>query len=68
MKMKTVWFEGDCIKCSMCVEEASGAFDFVKELGPQVKSGVDVALHAEDIKRAADICPTQCIKYHVLLS
>ena len=22
MKMKTVWFEGDCIKCSMCVEEA----------------------------------------------
>lgn len=66
MKVKTVWFEGDCVKCAMCVEEAAGAFDFDEETGPKVRPSVDVVSFAEDIKRAAHVCPTQRIKYHLL--
>lgn len=66
MKVKAVWFEGDCVKCAMCVEEAAGAFDFDEEIGPQVKTGVDIASHGEHIKQAAHVCPTQRIKYHLL--
>ncbi len=66
MKMKAVWFDGDCVKCAMCVEEASGAFDFVEEFGPQVKDGIDVTAFSEEIKQAAHVCPTQRIKYHLL--
>lgn len=61
--IKELWFEGNCIRCSMCVEEARGVFDFTAEAGPNVKDGIDVALNAEGIKRAVSMCPTQYIKY-----
>ncbi|MCF6157904.1 MAG: hypothetical protein E3K32_04885 [wastewater metagenome] len=64
MKINAVWFEGDCVKCAMCIEEASGAFDFVVEAGPQVKPDIDITSFTEEIKRAAGLCPTQCIKYN----
>ncbi|MFQ5956557.1 MAG: ferredoxin [Candidatus Brocadiales bacterium] len=66
MKIKAVWFDGDCVKCAMCVEEAAGAFNFDEEVGPQVKDGIDVAAFGEGIKQAAHVCPTQRIKYHLL--
>lgn len=65
MKVHTVWFEGDCIKCAMCVEEASGVFDFENGVGPRIKSDADVASFSEGIKQAAILCPTQCIKYNL---
>lgn len=65
MRVNIVWFEGNCIKCAMCVEEASGAFDFAREIGPQVKQDIDIASFAEGIKRAAYLCPTQYIKYNL---
>ncbi|GJQ23471.1 MAG: ferredoxin [Planctomycetia bacterium] len=61
--MPLVWFEGDCIKCAMCAEEAPKVFVFVENVGPQVKTEIDIAAHGEDIKRAAQFCPTGCIKY-----
>lgn len=66
MKMKAVWFEGDCVKCAMCVEEASAAFDFEEDTGPVVKNGVDFTSCSDGIKQAANVCPTQRIKYHLL--
>ncbi|MGQ3684821.1 MAG: ferredoxin [Candidatus Loosdrechtia sp.] len=65
MRVDIVWFEGDCVKCAMCVEEAAGIFDFTRESGPQVKEDIDIASFAEGIKRAAYLCPTQCIKYNL---
>lgn len=65
MKIETVWFEGDCVKCTMCVEEASGVFEFVAGVGPQVKQGADIASFTEGIKQAACLCPTQYIKYKI---
>ncbi|NUO07535.1 MAG: ferredoxin [Candidatus Brocadia sp.] len=61
--MPTVWFEGNCVKCAMCTEEASRVFVFVENVGPEVRTEVDIASHGEDIKRAAQFCPTECIKY-----
>ncbi|MDO8142678.1 MAG: ferredoxin [Candidatus Brocadiales bacterium] len=63
--IKDICFEGNCIRCSMCVEESPGVFDFTAEAGPQVKDGIDTALYAESIRRAAYICPTQYIKYRL---
>lgn len=65
MKIQAVWFEGDCVKCAMCVEEASGVFEFVSGVGPQVKDGADVSSFSEGIKQAACLCPTQYIKYKI---
>lgn len=61
--IKELWFEGNCIRCSMCIEEAKGVFDFTAESGPNVKDGIDVGLYAEGIRQAVSICPTQYIKY-----
>jgi len=47
----------------MCAEEAPKVFVFVENVGPQVKTEIDIAAHGEDIKRAAQFCPTGCIKY-----
>jgi ferredoxin len=66
MKVKKVWFEGDCVLCAMCVEEAPEAFDFLEDTGPQVKDGADLASCSEGIKQAAILCPVQRIKYHLL--
>ncbi|MEE9558755.1 MAG: ferredoxin [Candidatus Brocadiales bacterium] len=63
MKVKKVWFAGDCVLCAMCVEEAPEAFDFSEDTGPQVKDGADLASCSEGIKQAAIVCPAQRIKY-----
>lgn len=65
MNMPAVWFEGNCVKCAMCVEEASKVFIFVENVGPQLRVEVDVLFHSDDIKRAAQYCPTECIKYRL---
>ncbi len=62
MEVQSVWFEGDCIKCAMCIEEAPAVFDFVSGAGPQIKRGVDIASFIEGVKRAVYLCPTQYIK------
>lgn len=49
----------------MCIDEAKDVFVFVEAIGPQVREGVDIASHREDIKRAAQFCPTEYIKYHL---
>ncbi len=61
--MPEVWFEGDCIKCGMCAEEAPTVFVFVENVGPEIRADADIASHGEDVKRAAEYCPTGCIKY-----
>ena len=61
--IKELWFDGLCIRCSICIEEAQGVFDFTAAAGPNVKDGIDVALYAEGIMRAVSVCPTQYIKY-----
>lgn len=66
MKVKAVWFEGDCVKCAMCVEEASAAFCFEESVGPKIKDGANLASCSEGIRQAANVCPTQRIKYHLL--
>lgn len=65
MRTNSVWFEGHCVKCVMCIEEATKVFDYSEEAGPLVKNGIDIVSYGEDIKRAALVCPTQRIKYHL---
>ncbi|MDN3512285.1 MAG: ferredoxin [Candidatus Jettenia sp.] len=64
MGTNIIRFEGNCIKCVMCIEEAKKVFDYSEETGPSVKHGVDIAFHDEDVKKAVLVCPTQRIKYH----
>ncbi len=65
MKKPVVWFEESCIKCAICAEEASEVIVFVETTGPQIKEGIDIIPHSEKIKRAAQFCPKECIKYHL---
>ncbi|MBE7445893.1 MAG: ferredoxin [Planctomycetia bacterium] len=65
MKKPVVLFEESCVKCAICTEEAPEVFVFVEKIGPQVKEGVDIASHSEKIKKVAQFCPMECIKYHL---
>ncbi len=63
MTIKTVWFEGNCVKCAMCAEEAREVFSFHPSTGVQLKIEEGFSAHSDKIKTAVLVCPTQRIKY-----
>lgn len=62
MEIKIVWFEGNCVKCAMCAEEAREVFSFHPSAGVQLKLKEGFGPHSEKIKSAVLVCPTQRIK------
>ncbi len=62
MNITIVWFEGNCVKCAMCAEEAKEVFSFLPTTGAQLKIKEGFSPHSEKIKNAVLVCPTQRIK------
>jgi ferredoxin len=63
MDVRTVWFEGSCVRCAMCAEEAWEVFSFHPSAGVQLKINAGFGPHSEKIKSAVLVCPTERIKY-----
>ena len=59
MAITKVWMEEGCTACELCADICPEVFE-VDEYS-QVKEGVDLDEYAEQIKEAADSCPTQAI-------
>lgn len=61
MALSKVWIVEGCISCSICEDTCPEVF----ELGDvaTVKEGVDYRAYADKIKKAADNCPVEVIRY-----
>ena len=62
MEIKTIWFEGKCVNCAMCAEEAREVFSFHPSTGVQLKIREKFGPHIEQIKSAVLVCPTKRIR------
>ena len=64
MPITKVWIEEGCIFCQFSSETCPEVFEFDYD-NPKntVKKNVDYAKYEEEIKEAADGCPSQVIKY-----
>ena len=62
MEIKTIWFEGKCVNCAMCAEEAREVFSFHPSTGVQLKIREKFDPHIEQIKSAVLVCPTKRIR------
>lgn len=63
MKISKVWLDessDECTSCGLCASIAPAVFDVPDKM---VVLPVDFNLHVEEIKEAADSCPTSVIKY-----
>ncbi|NLA24341.1 MAG: ferredoxin [Bacteroidales bacterium] len=64
MAIVKVWLdesEDECISCGNCEDVAPMVFEVPDKM--VVKQGVDFSLYEDEIKEAADICPTEVIKF-----
>jgi ferredoxin len=64
MAIVKVWLdesESECISCGNCADAAPEVFEVPDKM--VVKPGVDFSKYEDEIKEAADICPTEVIKY-----
>jgi ferredoxin len=64
MTIKKVWLdesEDECTSCDLCADIAPDVFEVPDKM--QVKPGADLEANEDEIKDAADSCPTQVIKF-----
>ncbi len=64
MAIKKVWLdesEDECISCGDCESICPEVFEVPDKM--VVKEGVDYSKYEDEIKDAADSCPTQVIKF-----
>jgi ferredoxin len=64
MTIKKVWLdesEDECTSCDLCADIAPDVFEVPDKM--QVKPGADLAANEDEIKDAAESCPTQVIKF-----
>ncbi len=61
MAVTKVWIEDGCIACGACEDTCPEVFE-MPDLA-QVKEGVDLSKYSEKIKKAAEECPVEVIKY-----
>jgi len=59
--MKKVWIEPGCISCGSCEYRAPEVFK-VTDVS-HIKETADIQKNAELIKKAANACPVQVIKF-----
>jgi len=62
MGIKRVWIEEGCILCYLSVDNCPEVIKWGDD-GPEVIEGVDYSLYEAKIKKAAEECPAQVIKY-----
>ena len=61
MSIKKVWIEDGCTSCALCEETCPEVFEMPDEA--QVKEGADFSTNEGCIKKAAEECPVEVIKY-----
>ncbi len=61
MAITRVWIEGGCITCGISEDTCPEVFEVKNEA--TVIEGVDYSLYEEKIKKAAENCPVEVIKY-----
>ena len=62
MVITKVWIEPGCIRCNISEDTCPEVFHVLTS-GSTVRPGVDPALHEAGIRRAADLCPVQVIRF-----
>lgn len=63
MTIKKVWLdesEDECTSCDLCASTAPDVFEVPDKM--EVKPDADFAANEEEIREAAEECPTQVIK------
>lgn len=64
MAIKRVWLdesEDECTSCGLCEDIAPDVFEIPDKM--VVKEGVDFSEYEDEIRDAADSCPTEVIKF-----
>jgi len=64
MAIKRVWLdesEDECTSCGLCESIAPDVFEVPDKM--VVKEGVDFSEYEDEIRDAADSCPTEVIKF-----
>ena len=62
MAITRVWIEDGCISCGQSEANCPEVFK-VKDKGAMVIEGADYSTFEENIKKAAEGCPVEVIKY-----
>ncbi len=62
MAIKRVWIEPGCIRCNISEDTCPEVFH-VETSGSTVRPNVDPGPHEAKIRRAADLCPVQVIRF-----
>jgi len=62
MAIKRVWIEEGCTLCGLCEDIAPEVFEMGEE-SSVVKEGVDFSQYEDQIKEAAESCPTGVIQF-----
>ncbi len=62
MVISKVWIEPGCIRCNISEDTCPEVFHVLTD-GATVRAGVDPGPHDAKVRRAADLCPVQVIKF-----
>ena len=62
MPITRVWIEPGCVRCMNSVETCPEVFE-LQEMGAVVKPGADFVKHDAAIRKAAEGCPVEVIKF-----
>jgi ferredoxin len=62
MPIKRVWIEPGCIRCNLSEDTCPEVFHVLDD-GATVRPGADLVKNEALIRRAADTCPVEVIKF-----
>ena len=62
MPITRVWVEPGCVRCMLSEETCPEVFH-IAEMGAEVRPGADFVKHDAAIRKAAEGCPVEVIKF-----